>query len=181
MVRGGRIHRSNPVELTARRQLLRPRREQRRRERHPLHPGVGRHQRVLTPDLSRWSLDEFILTEGRTALSDRAEWPQLCLGSGLTLGEAGFREERTMTEKIVVGVDGSETARLATRWAAREAGLRGATLELVSAWEIPINTYGSSFAMISDDFVKGLIKGAEEELAEALQEVRAEAGQIEAD
>ena len=86
-----------------------------------------------------------------------------------------------MTEKIVVGVDGSETAKLATRWAAREARLRGATLELVSAWEIPINTYGSSFAMISDDFVKGLIKGAEDELAVALEEVRAEAGQIEVD
>lgn len=35
---------------------------------------------------------------------------------------------------VVVGVDGSAPARLAVRWAAREAGLRNAPLRLVHAW-----------------------------------------------
>ncbi|HEX6581095.1 MAG TPA: universal stress protein [Actinomycetota bacterium] len=39
-----------------------------------------------------------------------------------------------MSGRVVVGVDGSETARKAVRWAAREAKLRGMKLELVSAW-----------------------------------------------
>jgi nucleotide-binding universal stress UspA family protein len=84
-----------------------------------------------------------------------------------------------MTEKIVVGVDGSETAKLATRWAAKEARLRGAKLELVAAWEIPANTYGYGFAAISDDLVKDLVKVAEANLAAALEEVRTEAGEAE--
>jgi len=39
--------------------------------------------------------------------------------------------------RIVVGVDGSEPSRLALRWAADEAKLRDATLEVVTAWHIP--------------------------------------------
>jgi nucleotide-binding universal stress UspA family protein len=84
-----------------------------------------------------------------------------------------------MTEKIVVGVDGSETAKLATRWAAKEAKLRGAKMELVAAWEIPANTYGFGFAAITEDLMKDLIKAAEANLAAALDEVRAEAGDVE--
>ena len=42
-----------------------------------------------------------------------------------------------MSERIVVGVDGSEGAASAVRWAAREARLRGAKLELVTAWQLP--------------------------------------------
>jgi Universal stress protein family len=52
-------------------------------------------------------------------------------------GESGGQEE-PMNGRMVVGVDGSETARKAVRWAAREAKLSGMKLELVSAWEIPI-------------------------------------------
>jgi nucleotide-binding universal stress UspA family protein len=40
--------------------------------------------------------------------------------------------------KIVVGVDGSEASRVALRWAADEARVRGATLEVVSAWHVPV-------------------------------------------
>jgi nucleotide-binding universal stress UspA family protein len=43
--------------------------------------------------------------------------------------------------RIVVGVDGSEGSRHALRWAARQAELTGATLEVVTAWEYPV-TYG---------------------------------------
>ncbi len=40
-------------------------------------------------------------------------------------------------ERIVVGVDGSETAERALAWAVEEARLRGATLEVVLAWHLP--------------------------------------------
>jgi nucleotide-binding universal stress UspA family protein len=43
--------------------------------------------------------------------------------------------------RIVVGVDGSEGSRHALQWAARQAELTGATLEVVTAWEYPV-TYG---------------------------------------
>ena len=43
--------------------------------------------------------------------------------------------------RIIVGVDGSEPSRQALRWAVDEARLRGAELEIVSAWEFPIMAY----------------------------------------
>jgi len=82
-----------------------------------------------------------------------------------------------MSEQIVVGVDGSETARLATRWAAREAKLRGATLRLVAAWNLPSGTYYGA-APASEDLVKDLVKAAEDNVALATQEIRDEAGLI---
>ena len=39
--------------------------------------------------------------------------------------------------RIVVGVDGSESSKHALRWAARQAGFTGATLEAVTGWEYP--------------------------------------------
>jgi nucleotide-binding universal stress UspA family protein len=43
-----------------------------------------------------------------------------------------------MTERrIVVGVDGSSTSVQALRWAANEAKLRGATVDVVHAWNSP--------------------------------------------
>lgn len=41
---------------------------------------------------------------------------------------------RWQGERIVVGVDGSKGARMALGWAASEAHLRGATLDVVFAW-----------------------------------------------
>jgi nucleotide-binding universal stress UspA family protein len=43
--------------------------------------------------------------------------------------------------RIVVGVDGSEAANDALRWAARQAALVGGTLDVVMTWELPTN-YG---------------------------------------
>ena len=39
--------------------------------------------------------------------------------------------------RIVVGVDGSSTARQALRWAVDEARVRSAALDVVSAWQLP--------------------------------------------
>ena len=46
------------------------------------------------------------------------------------------RSEDTM-ERIVVGIDGSEVSRRALRWAIAEAGMRGATLDVVHSWHMP--------------------------------------------
>jgi nucleotide-binding universal stress UspA family protein len=43
--------------------------------------------------------------------------------------------ERFGNERIVVGVDGSDTAKLALRWALREARLRKAAVDVVNVWQ----------------------------------------------
>ena len=43
-------------------------------------------------------------------------------------------------QKIVVGVDGSEGAAAALEFAAGEAAFRGASLRIVSAWQMPVVT-----------------------------------------
>ena len=79
-----------------------------------------------------------------------------------------------MSGRLVVGVDGSPTATLAVRWAAREANLRGASLELVSAWEVPVTGigFGYGFAPVPEEMLKGLAKAAEELLAQAAAQAR---------
>lgn len=50
-----------------------------------------------------------------------------------------------MAGKIVVGVDGSAHAAAALHWAAEEASLRSATLEVVHAWSfVPVTTPADS-------------------------------------
>jgi nucleotide-binding universal stress UspA family protein len=80
-----------------------------------------------------------------------------------------------MSGRVVVGVDGSETAKLAVAWAAREAALRGMTLELVAAWEVPPSAYayGYGFPGVPEDLTTGMKERAERRLAEALDDARA--------
>ncbi|TDO66444.1 nucleotide-binding universal stress UspA family protein [Kribbella sp. VKM Ac-2571] len=54
-------------------------------------------------------------------------------------------------EKIVVGIDGSETARRALEWAAAEASLRGARLIVVHAWQQPTAALMSTYAPLLAD------------------------------
>jgi nucleotide-binding universal stress UspA family protein len=51
-------------------------------------------------------------------------------------------EQAARRPRIVVGVDGSEPARRALLWAAEEARLRDADLEVVHAWQHPTTTFG---------------------------------------
>ncbi|MFC5720943.1 universal stress protein [Streptomyces gamaensis] len=46
-------------------------------------------------------------------------------------------EQQQKTERIVVGVDGSDSSKEALRWALRQAGLTGATVDAVMAWQFP--------------------------------------------
>jgi nucleotide-binding universal stress UspA family protein len=50
---------------------------------------------------------------------------------------SGSESRGDAVERVVVGVDGSESSLRALHWAARDAELRGAVLEVVTAWTFP--------------------------------------------
>ena len=56
-----------------------------------------------------------------------------------------MRQNDAMPGRIVVGIDGTEHAAAALRWAAEEAALRSATLVAVHAWSfVPVTTPADS-------------------------------------
>jgi nucleotide-binding universal stress UspA family protein len=72
---------------------------------------------------------------------------------------------------IVVGIDGSSCSRRALRFAAEEARLRGESLRVVSAWQVPVSMYmGSNIAPVLDPsgFSAWAREGAEKEIDEVL-------------
>ena len=78
--------------------------------------------------------------------------------------------------RIVVGVDGSEGAVEALRFAIDEARIRGAELRAVSAWHVPPAVYGTGWAPASTDLDE-FRKLAEASLRESVEEAGAtEAG-----
>lgn len=85
-----------------------------------------------------------------------------------------------MTARVVAGVDGSDASTLAVLWAAREAKLRDAGLELVCAWEVPVTGvgFGYGFAPVSDEMLKALAQGAEERLSLAAERAREEVTEL---
>jgi nucleotide-binding universal stress UspA family protein len=74
---------------------------------------------------------------------------------------------------IVVGVDGSECARLALQHAVREAVLRNARLRVVCAWRIPAGIYGGEglAGELDQLTLDSFPKHAEETVREAFAEV----------
>ena len=52
------------------------------------------------------------------------------------------RREGSAATTIVVGVDGSEDARTALRFAVDEAKLRAAPLRVICAWQLPVENWG---------------------------------------
>jgi nucleotide-binding universal stress UspA family protein len=69
-----------------------------------------------------------------------------------------------MASKIVVGVDGSDGSIAALRWAANEARMRGASLEVVTAWHYPLLTTIPAFGVLppSDEMTHEARKGLRE-------------------
>ncbi|WP_161790189.1 universal stress protein, partial [Streptacidiphilus carbonis] len=51
-------------------------------------------------------------------------------------------DQHQTADRIVVGVDGSDSSKQALRWALRQAELTGGVLEAVTAWDLP-QFYGS--------------------------------------
>jgi nucleotide-binding universal stress UspA family protein len=76
-------------------------------------------------------------------------------------------------ETIVVGADGSESARAALAVAAGEAALRGARLRIVSAWQVPAAAYGDGFA-----FDKSTLEAFRENAETIVREAVAEAERL---
>ncbi|WP_240137006.1 universal stress protein [Streptomyces sp. MUM 178J] len=54
--------------------------------------------------------------------------------------------------RIVVGVDGSEPSLKALRWAVRQSGLTGDTVEAVISWEYPAAGWASMVPSMPEDF-----------------------------
>ena len=76
---------------------------------------------------------------------------------------------------VVVGVDGSEPAKRALRWAIEEAKLRGARLTVVTAWHVAGYAHGApGFApILSQPIDKSVREAAETIASEAAEEGRA--------
>ena len=80
-----------------------------------------------------------------------------------------------MTERIVVGVDGSPGSLVAARWAASEARVRRAQLEVVLAWEPVVHVVGGSAWVLPDKRqLAEQQRVAEERLAELVRPLAGE-------
>ena len=77
-----------------------------------------------------------------------------------------------MTRRIVVGVDGSEGSKGALEWAAREARLRAAPLEIVLAWLPSVSIYaGAGWSVVDNEMFEGLLENAGERLERTCESV----------
>jgi nucleotide-binding universal stress UspA family protein len=65
-------------------------------------------------------------------------------------GTAGAVPSGHHHDRIVVGIDGSESSKDALRWAAHQAELTGASLEAVTTWEISSNSLGFAVPIPND-------------------------------
>lgn len=80
--------------------------------------------------------------------------------------------------RIVVGVDGSDSSKEALRWAIRQAGLTGATVEAVIAWHLPFLVGGSAWAPLMALEITDLGKLAEKVLTEAIGSAVGSGGEV---
>ena len=91
-----------------------------------------------------------------------------------------MRQNDRVPGKIVVGIDGTDHAAAALRWAAEEAALRSATLVAVHAWSyVPVTTPADS-GLVPMAWTEGVElldasrAGAERVAAEQVREVLGE-------
>jgi nucleotide-binding universal stress UspA family protein len=80
---------------------------------------------------------------------------------------------------IVVGVDGSESAQAALRFALDEARLRGDGVRAVAAWHVPTTTYGGAFVPPADGLLDELEAGSRRTLERALADAGDQAAGLE--
>ncbi|PZS39877.1 MAG: universal stress protein UspA [Pseudonocardiales bacterium] len=80
--------------------------------------------------------------------------------------------------RIVAGVDGSPSSMEALCWAARQAGLTGATVDAVIGWQFPAGYGGAGWtpnAMVDDAYYGGIARKA---LADAISQAVAQGGGV---
>ncbi len=72
--------------------------------------------------------------------------------------------------RIVVGVDGSPSSRMALSWAVHQARLTGAIVEAVIAWQIPAELTGYGWAPVTVAEATGFEDSAKRVLEEAISD-----------
>jgi nucleotide-binding universal stress UspA family protein len=77
-------------------------------------------------------------------------------------------QEHHTGPRIVAGVDGSPSSMSALRWAIRQAGLTGATVDAVIAWHYPVAVGGYGWAPTGLEGVFDFQGSAEKTLADAI-------------
>lgn len=93
---------------------------------------------------------------------------------------AGAVRAARADDHVVVGVDGSEQATTAVRWATREAARRGVALHVVHAWVWPLYRVSLN-APPGAPFAGGLRAAAEQVLADAVATARETDPRVEVD
>lgn len=84
-------------------------------------------------------------------------------------------DEGARGPRVVVGVDGSPSSRAAVRWAVRYAGLVGADVDAVAAWDLPGAHTWSAPAVDADVDEESARQGLEREVRDVLGPERAAA------
>ncbi len=75
-------------------------------------------------------------------------------------GGVTMSDQQESGRRIVVGVDGSPSAKAALAWAVRQAELTGASVEAVIAWHYPIVAGGVPFAPIEATYTADYAESA---------------------
>lgn len=79
-------------------------------------------------------------------------------------------DQQEKSDRIVVGVDGSDASKQALRWAARQAELTKGVVEAVAAWNIP-HLYGARAWLPPSSTEEAALKDrAHKELSDAVEE-----------
>jgi nucleotide-binding universal stress UspA family protein len=86
----------------------------------------------------------------------------------IAMVRAGMVHHREDPRRIVVGIDGSASGRLALEWADAEAAARGAELEVVHAWRVPYlgGPFAASVALEPKPFEKAARSTLDEAVAD---------------
>ena len=71
--------------------------------------------------------------------------------------------------EIVVGVDGSESAQAALRFALEEARVRNAPVRAVAVWHLPVAAYGGGYGPVDADLEPAMQRVLEDALAKAAE------------
>jgi nucleotide-binding universal stress UspA family protein len=85
-------------------------------------------------------------------------------------GTAPGADSEPVAGRIVVGVDDSEQAAAALRWALAEGALRGATVEVVHSWSPPLSAlpFGATLVIPVDEAaIDSAARGSVDELVDA--------------
>ena len=77
-------------------------------------------------------------------------------------------QENPAGHRIVTGVDGSASSMSALRWAVRQAGLTGAAVDAVIAWNYPASAGGYGWAPTGTEGSFDFQESAEKTLADAV-------------